>query len=965
MAIGSPDEGIVRNPLDSFIDREHILTKFRQLLRSTQSGEFRLLAIKGNSGTGKTFLLEYLSKRVCPPAAWQIGTLAFAQSFPDFRTILDSLEDTFKLCVSRESLKSYRIQRDSYKRSFDEYRAIITVNLHLDVREAASASNIQMNATVNAELRRRELQLRAELTRALLELAEECEHPLCLFIDGYERLVETDAELTNWLWEEVLLNLPKHTMHPLLIVTCGWEYPLSSALQPFSIYDELGDFDELRVKDYLRAQGVILHDIAIQDPLVRAFYTLSQGHPLVLSLAVAYFQTLPMSERTPQSLHTHSPLITEDARVQWLEERLLKRLPEPYRTLLERGPILRSFDQATLNVLLSVKGDEQDDVPTLDDRAYAQFLNYPFINRKNVQGDTLLMFPTFHNLARRVRIETLRRLHPETKQRLHHAIVVYYKELVEAEQQHVTPFQATGESSTYAAWFAELSEQAFCAQVELLYHALQVKEMQRETFETWRVLTSQALNKWERKQALQLLEVVKQVVEEDDPFLNEQSDVYGQYLVRYARFLEQESRWDEALIDLKEAALVFERKKNISERAVCLNNIGMIYKEQGKFTDALDYQKRALSLEEQIGNPAPIAVSLNNIGTIYCLQGQLLHALNYYQRALSLQKQVSNAADVALFLNNIGTIYDLQGQFTHALNYYQQALVLSERMSNSADVAGSLNNIGGIYYSRGQLALALDYYQRALSLQEQISNPAPIAVSLNNIGLIYHLQGQLALALDYYQRALSLREQIGNPVEIALCLNNIGAVYHLQGQLAHALNYYERARTLYQQAGAPAGIGLSLNNIGFIYKAQGQLAIALDYYQRALALYRQLSASVEIALSLNNIGTIYDAQGQLAHALKYYGCALALQEQIGNPADIAVSLHNIGSIYNVKEQWPDAVSLFLRAVTLYEQMGNGFESNVANELEMVAICYLKLGETEKGAEYEARAKQIREQLWQS
>src|SRR5207302_1710607 len=206
--------------------------------------------------TGKTFLREYLSRRLCQQEGWRAGVLTFAHYFPDFRTILDGLEDTLKGCVPHQSLLRYRMQREEYKRSFDEYRATIIVNQHVEATDASSVSNIQMHAQVNAELRRREAQLRAELTRALLELAEECDHPLCLFIDGYERLVETDPELLGWLWEAVLLTLAKKAAQPVLVVTCGWEYPSSAALQPFSTNDELDDFDLLRINEYLQARGI-------------------------------------------------------------------------------------------------------------------------------------------------------------------------------------------------------------------------------------------------------------------------------------------------------------------------------------------------------------------------------------------------------------------------------------------------------------------------------------------------------------------------------------------------------------------------------------------------------------------------------------------------------------------------------------------------------------------------------------
>jgi Cdc6-like AAA superfamily ATPase len=63
--------------LDTFTDREHFLDQFQRSLHSAQPGQFHLLAVKGNSGTGKTFLIEYLTRRVCPSFEWQTGQLTF------------------------------------------------------------------------------------------------------------------------------------------------------------------------------------------------------------------------------------------------------------------------------------------------------------------------------------------------------------------------------------------------------------------------------------------------------------------------------------------------------------------------------------------------------------------------------------------------------------------------------------------------------------------------------------------------------------------------------------------------------------------------------------------------------------------------------------------------------------------------------------------------------------------------
>jgi hypothetical protein len=54
-----------RDRLDYLTDREEILKLFKRFLRSSE-GNSLLLTIRGNSGSGKTFLISYLANRICP-----------------------------------------------------------------------------------------------------------------------------------------------------------------------------------------------------------------------------------------------------------------------------------------------------------------------------------------------------------------------------------------------------------------------------------------------------------------------------------------------------------------------------------------------------------------------------------------------------------------------------------------------------------------------------------------------------------------------------------------------------------------------------------------------------------------------------------------------------------------------------------------------------------------------------------
>src|SRR5438105_3235840 len=646
-------DSLYYDPLDSFTDREQLIQLVEHCLRAAQAGRLRLLAVTGNSGTGKTFLISYLTTHVCPALSWSSGQLSFAQSRLDFRAIVAGLEAALKGCVPRASLNQYRAKRDDYHRRFDDYRTAITNTQSAEASAQASVSNVTQTIQINVQLHERELQLRSELTRALLELAEESTQPLCLFIDSYERLAETAPELDAWLWEEVVVALTQAAPQPLVVVTCGWERPGNAAITPFIQAEALTDFNEVQVRSYLEKHTIIPSAeqplTTEQQELVASFHELTKGHPLVLGLAVAYFNQLSSQERTAEVLRAKRPLLDEQARVAFLDERLLSQLPEPHRTLLERGPILRAFDRQMLQVLLAL---DSEGAPAgssvLDERSYARFLRYPFLTQEHQgSGNASQVASTFHSLVRRVRLEALRHLYPDTKAQLHRAMVDYYRQRVEEEREQEAVHREQGEEhgasrEESAVWLVEMSEPAFRAHVEYLYHALQLRAQQAEAFATWQAAMRQAIDGWRRQQAKTLLEVIEQLVEEGEPFLSPDSKPYGHYLLLSARFLEQDLRWQEAQAALEKAAQVFEQRGNQVDYSTTLNNLAELYRAQGNYAQAEPLYQRALAIWEQVLGPLhpDTATSLNNLALLYYAQGNYGQAEALMKRALAIREQV-------------------------------------------------------------------------------------------------------------------------------------------------------------------------------------------------------------------------------------------------------------------------------------------------------------------------------------
>lgn len=195
-------------------------------------------------------------------------------------------------------------------------------------------------------------------------------------------------------------------------------------------------------------------------------------------------------------------------------------------------------------------------------------------------------------------------------------------------------------------------------------------------------------------------------------------------------------------------------------QAQALNNLGVIYRDQGKYPDALNYYLRSLKIIEETGNKRAYATSLNNIGVIYNYQGELQKALDYFSKALKIREDIEDKKGIAMSLTTIGVVYKKQGNYPQALDYYFRALKISEEIDDKYGIATALNNIGNIYHDQGDYTKARENDLRTLKINEEIGNKYGVAVCFINIGSTYLQTGNTKLAIEYEIKALNLSQKI-------------------------------------------------------------------------------------------------------------------------------------------------------------------------------------------------------------
>lgn len=178
------------------------------------------------------------------------------------------------------------------------------------------------------------------------------------------------------------------------------------------------------------------------------------------------------------------------------------------------------------------------------------------------------------------------------------------------------------------------------------------------------------------------------------------------------------------------------------------NNIGNVYRLQGRYDDALREYQAALSIVPD--------EALNNIGNVYRAQGKVDDAARALEQALHVRSQVKT-------LSNLGALYRKQGKLDEALAQYRKALAIDPE-SKEAHLG-----LGVLYATQRMFAQAQVEYRTAIRIDPRYEE------AHTNLGAALYAEGKVAEAVDAYTQALSVNPFFPDArFNLAVALTSLG-----------------------------------------------------------------------------------------------------------------------------------------------------------------------------------------------
>ncbi|MEO0396535.1 MAG: tetratricopeptide repeat protein [Cyanobacteria bacterium P01_A01_bin.137] len=374
------------------------------------------------------------------------------------------------------------------------------------------------------------------------------------------------------------------------------------------------------------------------------------------------------------------------------------------------------------------------------------------------------------------------------------------------------------------------------------------------------------------------------------------------------------------LESLHEETLELQRQRCIedtwSSEHTSINNIAVIYAQQGLYHEALELHHEALEISVEFEDENDRATSLGNIGSVYLNQGAYQDAEQAFKESLSIHRKLVNNLEITKALNNLATIYSYQGQYEKAQELFQEALKIAQELDFKPLEPIATGNIGSMHSTRGEYESSQQYFEQSLAIAEELGIVSIQATQLKHLGVLFADLGNYSEALNYLEKSLNIYQETGvRPLESAVLLD-ISQVKQYQGDFAKALLFQEQALDIMQDIDDVDGTAGAFTSLGATYTRLGQYNQATNFFQKALVTFTDIGNISEKASVLNHMGNVAERQNNYEEALTFYEQALAIYQQIGDVKGETTSLMNIGFIQNKLKKLSDADQAFQTALDI-------------------------------------------------
>jgi CHAT domain-containing protein/tetratricopeptide (TPR) repeat protein len=301
----------------------------------------------------------------------------------------------------------------------------------------------------------------------------------------------------------------------------------------------------------------------------------------------------------------------------------------------------------------------------------------------------------------------------------------------------------------------------------------------------------------------------------------------------------------------RESAAACQKMHDKNCEAQAHDDVGLALSNAGNYPEAAAELDLALKLTAETGNAQTAVLVLNNLGIVYYYQAKYSEALRTYESALQYVEKSSTEPWSATWrqftLLNMATLYQRLGNDQRAIKTYNDILDQPKGLS-SRDVGHIHANLGVLYRRLGDPEQALKSYRLADRFYAQEKDVDGELGVLKNSGIVLALDlGRLPEALKTFDQARALAEKTNNQREAMQALLYRGETLYRMDKLPQAENEFTAALAEADKLGTVEEQWKAVNALGKIALKNGRRAAAEAQFRNAIQRIESLRSQLQLS----------------------------------------------------------------------------------------------------------------------
>ena len=232
---------------------------------------------------------------------------------------------------------------------------------------------------------------------------------------------------------------------------------------------------------------------------------------------------------------------------------------------------------------------------------------------------------------------------------------------------------------------------------------------------------------------------------------------------------------------------LYQQGGNLYGMADALRGLARIENAQGAYSSAQARLERSLTLGRESGSDWHVARVLADLGGVKAMQGDYESATHDMEASLTLYRKSGDRAGIINALLYLGQLFLFQRLFSQATQSFQESMSIAREIGDQRASADALNNLGYVELAQKNYPVAKHYFEQGMPIFISVGFQWGIANSHLNLGHVETALDNLDRAIAHYQSALTQAQILGAVPLLLEIIAGVAKIKANRGQKLQAL----------------------------------------------------------------------------------------------------------------------------------------------------------------------------------